>query len=419
MIADQSRAPVILLLSAAVWVGSQLLGATAATNVALTTSPTKSRQDKKPPVDEQTIHKFIKQLGDNSFYKREEASKRLTDIGEPALELVKKAAKDSTDLEIRVRAERIAGAIGSSLFFEVRKFEGHAGTRAWVTRIVVTPDGGVAVSVGLDAVRTWDIRTGKQLRVFGQRNGPYSFALGLSPDGKSVIAGSNDTQSQIFDLQAGNRIQQLVGHNDWVWGAALLADGKRALTGASDNSLRLWDIASGKEIRAFEGVRDKVRCLAVSPDGKLAAVGHYAVVNGPGTVRLWDIETGKELRAMEGHAREVSSISFGPGGKTILSSSFDRTLRLWDVATGKELMKFVGHAGRIEAAAFTPDGKRIVSCGNETNPTLRIWEANTGKLLYESLRVDGGFLDVAVLPDGHHCITAGRDSIVRLWQWKH
>ena len=57
------------------------------------------------------IARLIKQLGDDSFTKREAASKELEGIGAPAVAALRKAAASSDDPEIRWRAKRIEEAI--------------------------------------------------------------------------------------------------------------------------------------------------------------------------------------------------------------------------------------------------------------------------------------------------------------------
>jgi WD40 repeat protein len=375
-------------------------------------------QTNKVVVDEQTIRELIKQLGDDSYDKREAADKRLAAIGEPAVALLVKALRETTDPEVRQRAKELIRVIGGTLFREVRRFEGHTpGRLPWITRVAVTPDGRQLVSAGYDGLRCWDVASGKLVLVIEETKGAGCWALALTSDGQRVMAGGDDKVVRIFDLKTGKLTQQFVGHSGAVWGAVFLANGKQALTGGMDQSLRVWDVESGKQIRAFEGVQGDVRCLALSPDGKWAAAGHFAAKDGPGTVRLWDMQTGKEIRSFAGHTQEVSSVAFSPDGTKLLSSSFDRTVRLWDVETGKEIKRFAGNPHRVEFAAFTPDGKRVVSCGNEQNPTVRLWDVASGQQLFETEAVVGGFLGLAVLPDGQHCVTGCRDSTVRLWQW--
>jgi regulation of enolase protein 1 (concanavalin A-like superfamily) len=71
---------------------------------------------KNDVVDEKTIHALIAQLGDDSFVRREAAQKRLAAIGLPAYKLLRRAAKENADLELRERASRLVQDIGQVLF---------------------------------------------------------------------------------------------------------------------------------------------------------------------------------------------------------------------------------------------------------------------------------------------------------------
>ena len=418
MTATHKRVSALFLLSAVAIVGNQIAGTNPVFSAADATSPATSKQDKKD-LDDKTILALIKELGDDAFEKREAADKRLAEIGERALQLLEKAAKDDPDAEVRQRAQQLARNVTLAFFKQVNLFKGHgAAGKPWVTRVAVTPDGSQAVSSGGDGLRLWDLKAGKEILVFGQpKNATYCWSLAISLDAKRLIVGGDSSKTRIFDIKTGNVLQELVGHTASVWGVALLGDGKQAITGAWDQSIRVWDLDSGKTLRTFEGVHDNVRCLAVSPDGKLVAAGHFAVKEGPATVRIWDLKTGKEVRSCEGHTLEITAIGFSPDGKTIVSGSYDRTVRIWDVATGNLLKTLTGHISRVEGAAFTSDGKRVVSCADQNDRTVRIWDAASGKQIFVSEQVTGGFISLAVLRDGNQCVTAGKDSAVRLWHW--
>ena len=377
----------------------------------------KSEQGKRDQVDVQTIRGFIKQLGDDSFSKREAADKRLAEIGEPALELLREALQDP-DAEVRQRADDLIRAIASAALEVVRSHNGHASEpQRKVTRVVVTPDGRVAVSAGSGALRAWDLESGKEILVFGKITKPSYWAITVSQDGSLVFAGGEDQRARLFDLKTGKQLQEFVGHTGTIWGVALLPDGKHGVTGSWDESLRVWDLDTGKELRAFEGVKGHIRCLSLSKDGKWLAACHLAVVHGPGTIRLWDVDKGTQIQAFEGHTDEVTALEFFADKKTLLSASHDGTLRLWDIDSGKELKCLQGRPQSIEWAALTPDGKRIVACGDASS-TLRLWDVASGKELFESEEFGGGVLGVAVLPDCRQAVTASRDGIVRLWRWK-
>ena len=75
----------------------------------LTASPVVRAQDVAPPADGE-IAKLVLQLGDADFGTREAASRRLGEIGKPALDALKEAA-DGADAEIRTRAAALVRRI--------------------------------------------------------------------------------------------------------------------------------------------------------------------------------------------------------------------------------------------------------------------------------------------------------------------
>jgi WD40 repeat protein len=363
------------------------------------------------------VRKLIGQLDDDSPDKRDEATKRLEEIGEPALPLLRDAAENGAGVETRVRARSLIKAIERGVFGEVARWDGHQAdvNLPWVTRVALTPDGSQVLTAGADGIRVWDVKTGKTVRTLGTPQEAAYWCLAVSADGKRVAFGGNDQIVHIWDLKEGKERIQLRGHTGSVWGAVLSADGKRAVTAGWDKSLRLWDVEAGKELKMFEGVKENVRCVALSPDGKQIAAGHFDDQNR-GVIRLWGFEDGKEVRAFKGHSQEVTAIAYSADGKRLVSSSFDKTVRVWEVATGKELKRMDGHTSRVESAAFAPDGKRVVSAGHELDATLRVWDVETGKQLFCSESTGGGFLGVVVLPGGKQIVTTGKDASVRLWR---
>ena len=375
-----------------------------------------AKDGKKDTADEKTIRALVVELSDDSFDKREAAQKRLAALGEPALALIRTAAKESKDLEARERLGQLIRDITSSLFTEVRRFErGDKANNNWSTRLAVTPDGRRLVTATLGSLRCLNVDDGREALAFERADVKTCWAVSLAPDGQRLIVGTTDRVARVYDMKSGKIMTELKGP---AAGAALLPDGKRAVTGGGERSLRLWDIESGRELRSFDSVPDDVQCLAASPDGKMIAAGHTVGYEVPGAIRLWDVESGKEVRTLNGHTKRLCSVRFSPDGKTLVSSSFDKTVRLWNVADGKQLKSLEGHRDRVEGAAFTPDGKRVISVGNQDNPVVVLWDVASGEMLLEASAKGGGLLDVVALPDGKRCLTCSKDGIVRLWEWK-
>src|SRR5205085_2689832 len=120
------------------------------------------------------VARLIEQLGSEKFAEREVASKRLKEIGEPALDALHKALS-SDDLEVRYRARRIIAAVENKLYPELR-LTGHTGQ---VRCVCVSADGKRLLTSSYDkTMRLWDTATGKQLLVFeGHTDLIYGAAL--------------------------------------------------------------------------------------------------------------------------------------------------------------------------------------------------------------------------------------------------
>jgi WD40 repeat protein len=313
-----------------------------------------------PPatVSPSRIAALIEQLGDDSFDKREVATKALADIGVPAVRFLK-AAATSKDLEIRWRAERVIQAIAARVPGLVQKGE----------EIHRIPWAGV-----------------------------HSYNTTFSADGCYCLAGGDGSTLRLYEVKSGKLLHELRGHTHWAQHAVFLPDGKQALSASMDGTLRLWNLTTGKEVRKLAGHAGGAYSVDVSRDGK------WAVSAGADkTLRLWDVAKGKEVRTFEGHTDGCMAL-FAPDGKQILSSGYDRTLRLWDVASGREVRKFEGHTAALYGAFVLPDGKRALSYSADT--TARVWDLATGK---EEERLDLGanladIRGVALSPDGKHLL---------------
>src|SRR5262249_20206055 len=93
-----------------------LLGAAALAGHYVLATQAKTEQAKKEPVTDEAIRNLIKQLGDDSYERRESAFKHLAAIGEPALELLNKEARESKDAEVRQRVNVLRAGIVPSTF---------------------------------------------------------------------------------------------------------------------------------------------------------------------------------------------------------------------------------------------------------------------------------------------------------------
>jgi WD40 repeat protein len=399
------------------WLLFALLTASLATGV-----PTQAT-----PPDTSEIERLIEQLGSPNFAEREAAAKRLNDMGESALDSLRKAAAGSKDAEIRRQSLSLVKTIEDHIYTEVRRFEGHT---AKVTCIAFSPDGKRALSGSEDkTLRLWEVQSGKELRRF--EAGGRSDAIAISPDGHMALSGGIDGFVRLWDMESGKEIRRFKGHKGAVTSVAFSPDGRHALSGGIGDAVRLWDVETGKELRRLEH-KHTIDRVSFSPKGdRLLSSSN----DGDQSVRVWDMATGKELHSFRREVRDATRASyieaeaFSTDGQRILSGGWDNAMRLWDVDSGKELHHFDAPS-YVEAVALSSDGKWAFAAGGHGGSwQRRVARPNDGRgygfLLVcdvessKELRryvAKSIMTSVAVSPDGGYALSGSHDGALRLWR---
>lgn len=137
--------------------------------------------------------------------------------------------------------------------------------------VVVHPDGVRVVAGGIDylstgerdgAVCVWDRTTQQKAHTFDV--GVY--AVAVDPTGKYLAGAGLDDCVHVWDLDSGDELFSLEGHNGRVNAVAFSPDGSYLASGGDDQTLRVWDVLSGRLLVVRE-LDASVQGLAFSPDG--------------------------------------------------------------------------------------------------------------------------------------------------------
>ena len=359
---------------------------------------------------------LIARLGSPKYREREAANAALESIGEASLEALRGAARNP-DAEVRARAEGLMRRIvekGSGL---TRRIEKHNDA---VFAVAFSPDGGTLLSAGgvnkEFVAKTWDRRTGAELRTFAGHTGWLSSAA-FSPDGCRVVTASADLTVRLWDVETGRELRQFRGHQTQITSVAFSPDGRRVLSGAGhwtmgrakDPTLRVWDVETGQEVRRIRGPEGLgVLGVAIAPGGRVALSGGYG-----GQLQLWDLDTGAEIRRFANTAG-VRSVAFAADGRVAVSSHYDGTVRLWDVDTGAEVRAIAAHEGCASSVACSADGSRLVS-GGWQDGAVRVWDVATGRRLAEFRGHSEPINGVAISADGREILSCAYDKSIVLW----
>jgi WD40 repeat protein len=73
----------------------------------------------------------------------------------------------------------------------------------------------------------------------------------FSPDGTMLVSGSHDQTVRLWDVNTGECLKVLRGHDNWVWSVAYSPDGYRIATASQDETIKLWDAKTGECLKTL------------------------------------------------------------------------------------------------------------------------------------------------------------------------
>lgn len=293
----------------------------------------------------------------------------------------------------------------------VRTLDGHLG--AVMTVAGAPSNNTMVISASEDhSLRVWDIETGEELYILEGHEAPV-WAVAMFPDGKRAVSGAKDHSIIIWDLESRKAFQQLEGHTGAIHAVSVCPEGSRVISASDDHTLILWDVETGRILRTLEGHDGTVNAVAVSRDG------HRAIsASSDLTLRLWDLETGETLHVLQGNTSLVMAVAFLPDDRSAVSGAWDpfrfkRNLKVWDLEAGEELRTLKDRAWGINDLVMMPDGERSITA--VADGTIKLWDLESGRVLRT---LEGHTADVkslALSQDGRRLVSASNDGTLKVW----
>ncbi|KAJ3706100.1 hypothetical protein LUZ61_009805 [Rhynchospora tenuis] len=214
------------------------------------------------------------------------------------------------------------------------------------------------------------------------------------PEG-AIVSGGLDTQVLLWNVQTGEIVERMKGHQYQVTGLAVDDNGD-IISSSMDCTLRRW--RKGQAVESWEAHK-----VAVQTVIKLSS-GEFLTGSSDSTMKLWRGRTC--LHTFTGHSDTVRGLALMPG-IGVLSASHDGTVKLWAL-TGQVLMEMVGHTSLVYSVAAHSSG--LVASGGEDR-FLKIWKDGA---CVQSIEHPGCVWDVKFLENGD-VVTACSDGVVRVW----
>jgi len=222
-----------------------------------------------------------------------------------------------------------------------------------VYAVAVSADGTyVATAGGDNHVCVWGVDGGLVHRLRVEH--PGINAVAFSPDGSVLAAGGDEGIVHLWLLPTAEsgrvRHAQMVGHTAWVTGVDFTADGRYVLSSSYDGTARIWNLERGESVHVLNGHQGPVADISTSPV-RTITLGH------DGTVRVWN--------------SQWIQVDIFDGFDTLISGGTNGEITAWCAANGHVFRDSEGHPkpmlshrGQARGIAVGEDGT-IVSVGED------------------------------------------------------
>lgn len=266
--------------------------------------------------------------------------------------------------------------------------------------------GAELAAAGSDEVTLWDVAAGERLTTLAAPSWVTAIAF---PPAKGLLAtGHDDATVRVWDVDRGEVVQLLQGHEGAVSALAFSPDGKQLASAGEDREIRIWEVATGEFLGMLKGHTDRVPALAWHPDGvRLVSAGWDT------TARVWDLQTYEPKILLNGHAGQVQALAFSPDGGQLACADSDHTVKVWDFTTSRTIAVHPARAAEVRCLAFSPDGKQLASGGAEH--AVHLWDAGGTDDEPEAVDTMASRTGVAVSPDGARVAGLGAGTSLRVW----
>lgn len=223
--------------------------------------------------------------------------------------------------------------------------------------------------------------------------------VAISPDSQTLVSGSNDATTKVWNLITGEEISTLYSSDYAIKSVLIGLDGKILVIG-NQQAIILIELLTGKKIYT---INTPASCLAISPDGQL-------LVGGSDTaVKVWEMTTGKPIRTIQKHSRYVTSVAISPDMRTLVSCGTDSTIKVYSTS----MSTLTGHGGAVNSLVISSDGQTLVSGSDDQ--TIMVWDFNTGNKICTFSGHKKAVKSLAISPDGQTIASGSSDETIKLW----
>ena len=268
-------------------------------------------------------------------------------------------------------------------------------------------------------IRTADWRPVRRLKHDGGAT-----SVDFSADKRLLYTAGYDGTVRSWDLASGRLAGSLPSAGATIWSMDLSPDGKRLAAGGEDSLVRVWRLdRPAAPPQVLRGHQRNVWEVRFNADGSQLASGSFDY-----TASLWDVASGRRSAVVR-HEQAIVGLDYRPDGKMLATSGDDSAIRLWS-ATGAP-QRAIPAGNHVYKVAFSGDGRWLASAGRARSGAgtalyqmtglggaaapVKLWRVSDGALV-AALPHPTDVMGIAFSPDGRHVVTSDDDGRARLWR---
>ncbi len=230
-----------------------------------------------------------------------------------------------------------------------------------------SPDGKLFATGG-DSVRLWDTSSWRDTGIQITNETRCTWLM-FSPDGRQLLTGHEANQAWRWNVQTGERLNEMPIFSSTNVLPRFSADGEQLLVNAT-GKVHVMDWATGFITSSVQAGKLLYE-MNFAPDGR-----QFAVAGFGDQARVWETDTGLPFRLPMTHESGANKVVFSPDGELLATAGFDYQLRIVRAADHHPVFPAIHHSTLIEAVAFSPDS-HLLAVG-DVEGAVQVWDLQNG-----------------------------------------
>ena len=267
----------------------------------------------------------------------------------------------------------------------------------------------IAVGLWSGEIIILDAITGSQADILFGHTG-WVTSVVFSPDGTSLVSGSNDKTIKLWDIQTGGIVRTFYGHTNQIWSVSISSDCTRIASGSLDKRICLWDTQTG-ECKDIIYQQHAVQYVSFSPIDPR----HFIFISY-NSIQQCDISGYRT-----GFTYYGTHIAFSPDHTlfascsgtivTVQNSSFRTIVAIFDVVESD----YYGYGDcNAQHCCFSPDSRLVAAAAGRI---IYVWDVvSPDPCLVETLVGNTEDVNSLVFSSPSCLISSAKNQTVKFWQ---